>query len=131
VFVLLIETCNSESYRAARAGSLRDWYERLGHVHVDAIQTMARTEAVEGLQVDGDEENLFCGPCMVAKQSRLAHSKSERKRNLEADEFVYTDLCGGFEMRSLGGAYFYFVPFKDDGTGPRSSYRASRRYRRR
>jgi len=60
VGVLLIETRNSESCRAARAGSLRNWHERLGHVHADAIWTMARTGAVEGLQIDGDEENFFC-----------------------------------------------------------------------
>jgi len=44
-FALLIETRNSESCRATRAGSLRDWHERLGHVHVDAIRTMMRTMA--------------------------------------------------------------------------------------
>jgi len=47
VFVLLIEMRNSESCRAARAGSLRDWHERLGHVHADAIRTIARTGTVE------------------------------------------------------------------------------------
>jgi len=49
VFVVLIETRSSETCCAARAGSLRDWYERLGYIHVNAIRTMARTEAVEGM----------------------------------------------------------------------------------
>jgi len=73
-FVLLIKMRNDESCCAARAGSLRDWHERLGHVYVDAIRTMARMGAVEGLQVDDDEENFFCEPCMIAKQS---HPKNE------------------------------------------------------
>jgi len=102
VFVLLIETRNSELCCAARARYLRDWHERLGHIHVNAIRTMLRTGAVEGMQIDGNEENFFCEPCVIAKQSRPAHPKSERKRNPEADEFVQMDLCGGFETRSLG-----------------------------
>jgi len=117
--VALIETRSSETCCAARAGSLRDWHERLGHIHVNAIRTMARTGAVEDMQIDDDEENFFCEPFVIAKQSRPAHPKSERKRNPEAEEFVHTDLCSGFETRSLGGA-LHFVLFKDDATGYRT-----------
>jgi len=46
-FVLFIETHNSESCCVARAESFRDWHERLAHVHIDAIRTMACTVAVE------------------------------------------------------------------------------------
>jgi len=66
--VLLIKTRNNESFRAARAGSLREWHERFGHIHVDAIWMMARTGAVEDLQIDGDEENFFCEPCVVVRR---------------------------------------------------------------
>jgi len=85
VFVLLIETRNSESCCAARAKSFCDWHERLEHIRVNAIRTMAHTGAVEGMQIDGDEENFFCEQCAIAKQSRLAHPKSERKRKWEAE----------------------------------------------
>jgi len=44
------------------------------------------------MQIDDDEENFFCEPCVIAKQSRPAHPKSERKRNPETGEFVHTDL---------------------------------------
>jgi len=68
---------NSESCRAVRVevkmGSLRDWHERLGHVHVDAIRKMANIGTVEGLKIDSDEENFFCEPCVVAKQCRPSH----------------------------------------------------------
>jgi len=80
---------------------------------------MARTGAVEGMQIDGDEENFFCEPCMIAKQSHPAHPKSEQKRNPEAGELIHTDLCSGFETRLLGGA-LHFVLFKDDATGYRT-----------
>jgi len=90
-FVLLIETRNIESCRAAQVGSLRDWHERLGHIHVDMIWTMAPTEAVGSMH--GDEENFFCESCVVAKQSRPAHLKSERKHNPEAGEFFHTQTC--------------------------------------
>jgi len=118
VFVVLISR-SSETCCAARAGSLRDWHERLGHIHVNAIRTMAPTEAVEGMQIDDDEENFFCEPCVIAKQSRPVHPKSERKRNPEAGEFVHKDLCSGFETRSLGGA-LHFILFEDDATGYRT-----------
>jgi len=125
----VFETRNSESYRAARAGLLRDSYERLGHVHVDAIRTMARTGTVEGLQIDGNEKkNFFCESCVVAKQNCPAHPK--RKRNPEAGEFVHTDLCDGFETCSLSGA-LHLVLFKDDGIRQWRSCCTSRRYRRR
>jgi len=116
---------NSESCRAAqveaKAGSLRDLHERLGHVHVDAIRKMANMGAVEGLKIDCDDENFFCEPCVVAKQSRPSHQKrrNERRRNPETGEFIHTDLCRGFETRSLGGAV-YFILFKDYATGYRT-----------
>jgi len=123
VFVLLIEVRNSESCRPAqgevRAGSLRDWHERFGHVHVDAIRKMANIGVVEGLKIDSDEENFFCEPCVVAKQYRSSYQKNEWRRNPEAGVFVHTDLCSGFETRSLGGA-LYFILFKDDATGYRT-----------
>jgi len=50
---------------------------------------------------------------VVAKQSHPAYLKSERKRNPEIGEFVHTNLCGGFETRSLSDA-LYFVLFKDE-----------------
>jgi len=40
VFVSLIETRSSERCCAARAGSPRDWHERLGHIHVNAIRSV-------------------------------------------------------------------------------------------
>jgi len=114
--VLLIETRNSESCCAVRAGSLCDWYERFGYIHVNAIRIIVHTRAVEGMQIDGDEENFFCEPSVIAKQSHPAHPKSERKRNPKAGELIHTDLCSGFETRSLGGAH-HFVVLKDDATG--------------
>jgi len=74
---------------------------------------MACTGAVEGMQIDDDEENFFCEPCVIAKQNRPAHPK--RKRNPEAGEFVHTNLSSGFETHSLGGA-LHVVLFKDDAT---------------
>jgi len=130
VFVLLIETRNSELCCAAQAGLLRDWHERLGHIHVNAIRTIVRTGAVEGMQIDGDKENFFCELCVIAKQRCPAYPKSERNCHPEAGELVHTNLCNGFETRSLGGA-FHFDLFKDDATGQWISYRRSRRYRRR
>jgi len=59
IFVALIETRSSETCCAARAGSLRDWHERLGYIHVNAIRKMARTGVVEGMQIDDNEENFF------------------------------------------------------------------------
>jgi len=49
VFVALIETRSSETCCAARAGSLHDWHERLGYIHINAIRTMARTGAVKDM----------------------------------------------------------------------------------
>jgi len=123
VFVLSIEMHNSESCRPGqvevRAGSLRDWHERFGHVHVDAIRKMANIGAVEGVKIDSDEENFFCEPCVVAKQCRPSYQKNERRRNPETDKFVHTDFCNGFETRSLSDA-LYFILFKDDTTGYRT-----------
>jgi len=52
---------------AARTGNLRKWHERFGHIHVDAIREMARTKAVNGLQLDKDEKEFFCEMCIRSK----------------------------------------------------------------
>jgi len=80
VFMLFIETRNRVSCRAARAGSFRDWHERLGHAHVNAIRTIARTAAIEGLQVDGDEENFFCELCVVIRRIQNVSGSSTRRQ---------------------------------------------------
>jgi len=93
---MLIEVRNSESYRPARVkvrtGSLRDWHERLSHVHVDAIRNMANIGAVGSLKIDSDEKNVFREPCMIAKRCHPSHQKSERRRNRRPVN-LFTQIC--------------------------------------
>ena len=55
----------------------------------------------------------FCVYCIIGKQKRLTFKRNECHRKLKQLELVYSDVCGPFNVKSLGGAS-YFVTFLDD-----------------
>lgn len=63
------------------AGSIKLWHERLGHISVDTVKRMAKTDIVTGLDITTDDTaNLYCDGCVKGKMSRKPCE-------------VYSDLC--------------------------------------
>jgi len=97
---------------------------------------MARTGTIESLQVEDDEENFFCEPCVIAKQSRPTHPDEEWA---EAQSRGWWIRPHGL-VRRIRDAFarrctlFSSISFSSrttrPGSGRWSSCRASRKYRR-
>jgi hypothetical protein len=75
------------------------------------LQILARKSHIPSIK---DEVLDPCDYCLFGKQHRVSFSKkSERKHNVL--DLVYSDVCGPFEVESLGGNR-YFLTFIDDAT---------------
>jgi hypothetical protein len=93
---------------------LTTWHERLGHVAVKTVQTMATRNLVDGLNLDDTSTTTVCSGCMHGKMHRRPFSKG-RKRAKRTGELIHADLCGPMQIVSPGGMK-YFLTFKDDAT---------------
>lgn len=53
------------------AGSVKLWHERLGHISVDTVKQMAKTNIVNGLNITMDDTaKFYCDGCVKGKMSR-------------------------------------------------------------
>ena len=89
-------------------------HRRLGHISVDAIRTLVRSNAVTGLHLIDDFPPFTCDSCEYAKQTRKAIRKE--REAAQADSFgaeVHTDVWGPSPLKSLGGRKYY-ITFTDD-----------------
>jgi Reverse transcriptase (RNA-dependent DNA polymerase)/Integrase core domain/GAG-pre-integrase domain len=92
-------------------------HRRLGHLGVDNIEKLVKGKMVTGLTVgEGDfKHNLpapLCDPCAQSKLSRASFPHSDSKTG-DVLELVHMDLCGPYQVESLGGAK-YVATFLDD-----------------
>ena len=88
----------------------------LGHISVDAIRSLLRTNAVTGLHLLDDFPPFTCDSCEYAKMTRKAICKECEAA--QADSFgaeVHTDIWGPSPLESLGGRRYY-ITFTDDHT---------------
>src|ERR1700677_1004999 len=77
-------------------------HQRLGHIPADAIHTLIRNHAIDGVQLIDDGSPIICDSCKYAKLTRKIILK-ERKAPL-AKHFgneVHTDLWGPSPIASL------------------------------
>src|SRR5436305_2037696 len=97
--------------------TIKDWHERFGHVSKDAIIKLV--DLVKGLDIVDDDkpeerDHEHCEPCILGKHHRLPFKRVEH-RSKKPLELVHSDLCGKFQVKSLGGGW-YFISFIDDCT---------------
>jgi len=72
-------------------------------------------DKVEGLTViEGGHLGEDCEPCALSKHHRRPFEEVDR-RSENPLELVYSDVCGKFHIKALGGG-LYFVTFTDDCT---------------
>jgi transposase InsO family protein len=93
-------------------------HRRLGHISVDTIRSLVRTNAVTGLHlIDSISTSpLICDSCDYAKATRKAIRK-ESTTPLAASfgDEVHSDVWGPSSTSSLGGRKYY-ITFTDDHT---------------
>lgn len=82
--------------------SLTGWHRKLVHINFDQVKRI-----LKGRNISYREENdPFCKDCLAGKQHRVPFPASV-SRAKKTCELIHGDLCGPFEVSSLGGAKCY------------------------
>ena len=91
-------------------------HRRLGHIPSDAIRSLIRNHAIDGIELIDDGSQIICDSCEYAKLTRKS-IRSERvappAKHFGAE--IHTDLWGPSPISSLGGRRYY-ITFTDDHT---------------
>lgn len=95
--------------------SLGEWHQRLCHQSLEHVKSVLRRN-----NINYSDDSHKCVPCIKGKahQQPFCESNSCAAQPLE---LVHADVCGPFEVTSLGGAR-YFLLIKDDFTRFRTVY---------
>lgn len=88
--------------------SIRSWHERLAHQNKAHCK---RFLSNNGIDYAG-EANFQCEACVYGKHHRLPFN-NKRERSDKCGEVIHTDVCGQFQVPSLGGSLYYLL-LKDD-----------------
>lgn len=89
------------------------WHRRLGHLSAAKMKTMAEKQLVHDFTPRTRMDTYLCEVCVQAKQHREPFYEGQRSKAKTVLELVYADLCGPFEVQSLGGSK-YLLLFVDD-----------------
>ncbi|GAU44417.1 hypothetical protein TSUD_100640 [Trifolium subterraneum] len=90
------------------------WHHRFGHLNFKSLSMLNSKDMVHGLpQIKTPSE--VCEDCCAAKQTRNSFKNELPMKSTHKLEMVYSDVCGPFEVKSIGGNN-YFLTFIDDYT---------------
>jgi len=90
------------------------WHHRFGHLNFRSLSELKSKKMVHGLlQIEIPKQ--LCVECCVSKQPRNFFKSEIPIRSKRKLEVIYSDVCGPFEVKSLGGNS-YFVSFIDEFT---------------
>jgi len=90
------------------------WHLRYGHLNFRSLSELNSKDLVHGLPKLNVRKSI-CEICVKSKQSRMPFVSEAPKRASEALQVVHSDICGPFEVPSLGGSK-YFITFIDEFT---------------
>lgn len=90
------------------------WHMRYGHLNFRSLSELNSKDLVYGLPKLNARREI-CEICVKSKQSRLPFVTEAPKRASAALQVVHSDICGPFEVPSLGGSK-YFITFVDEFT---------------
>ena len=86
------------------------WHLRYGHLNSRSLSELNSKDLVHGLPKLSVKKTI-CEICVKSKQSRLSFVSEAPKRASEALQVIHSDICGPFEVPSLGGSK-YFITFR-------------------
>lgn len=88
------------------------WHSRFGHLNFRSLSQLESKQMVKGLPKISVPD-MVCEGYLVAKHSRNSFSSHVPLRSNDLLGVVHSDVCGPFEVPSLGGNK-YFVSFIDE-----------------
>lgn len=120
LYFLNMDVVNQENYHEAHiAHSLSDWHKRFAHISPNVIKNMAKSNIVDGLNIQGDKENLECVDCSLNKGKSASHPSKTTEKTKIAGASLHVDTVGPIRETSLGGSE-YFILCKDEASGYRN-----------
>ncbi|MCH84025.1 copia-type polyprotein, partial [Trifolium medium] len=78
------------------------WHQRFGHLNFRYLTQLVSKGMVTGLPRIETPDKL-CDGCLIGKQSRNTFNKSLPMRSSSVLGVVHSDVCGPFDVNSLGG----------------------------
>ncbi|MCH88103.1 copia-type polyprotein, partial [Trifolium medium] len=88
------------------------WHARYGHLNFKSLRELSTNHMVSGLPTIKVPEKV-CKVCMMGKQTRNSFKSEVPSRASNQLEVINSDVCGPFEVPSLGGNK-YFISFVDE-----------------
>lgn len=98
--------------RAHTLNCQHTWHRRLGHRDVEAIRTVHRSGAAEGMKLVDCGVRTVCRCCLEGKMSRTPFPKIADRGSKEILDVVHTDVSGPLTATPSGNQYF--LTFIDD-----------------
>ncbi|WVZ02284.1 hypothetical protein V8G54_023090 [Vigna mungo] len=88
------------------------WHYRFGHLNFRSLCQLRDKNLVKGIP-DFITPSKVCEGCAAGKQTRNVFKHYTYKRAVQVLDIIYADLCGPFDVPSLGGNK-YFLLFVDE-----------------
>lgn len=110
-----LQTCDESANTA-----IDIWHQRFAHCGIQALQNLARSNAVAGLDLDKGEK-LECVDCICGKICRAHHRPRTTVKASEEAAVVHFDTVGPITPESLGGNK-YFVLATEEYSGYRNIF---------
>ena len=96
--------------KALAATTLEEWHERLGHVPIEVIKNMAKTKAVDGLNITTvPRKDYPCEDCVLGKTTRTTHGDRTTGKANKAGQSLHLDTVGPIEEESLAHSKYYVL----------------------
>ncbi|WVZ03895.1 hypothetical protein V8G54_024701 [Vigna mungo] len=90
------------------------WHYKFGHLNFKRLSLLNNKELIKGVPLINTPKKI-CEGCAIGKQARRKFKKSAPKRAKQPLDVVHSNICGPFEVSSLGGNK-YFLIFVDERT---------------
>ncbi|CAH9105075.1 unnamed protein product [Cuscuta epithymum] len=101
----------TDSLNIAEETSHNLWHLRLSHIGEKGLTTLIKKNLIN---IDKNAALGPCNHCLFGKHHRVSFSSTSAKRS-ELLSLVHSDVCGPFEVESIGGSR-YFLTFIDDAS---------------
>ena len=112
LYLMEASTQEANIVTQGKKSKIQIWHERLGHLNMNDLLRMSKTQAALGLKLRESNETSNCKVCIKQKLSSLPFNPRVH-RSQRRPEIVYSDLCGPMRTNSQGGAR-YFMTIIDD-----------------
>ncbi len=83
------------------------WHQRMAHLNVGQMKTMASKELTTGSDIPGTGKLSFCEACAEGKAHRAPFKPVGEIQSTRRLELVHSDVAGPMKTKSFGGAKYF------------------------